>query len=172
EGIFRQNQLIANVRVAVGRKLSLFGFYTLNHANSNVSASGGGGGFFSSGTQSSASFLSNQNNPMEDYGRAAFDVRHRAFIGGSIEAPYGFRLSPFVIINSGQPYNITTGQDNNGNSVFNDRPALVSTNVCGVVILQGGDYCTPFGTFNPLPTPGQTVVPVNYGTGPGNATFN
>ena len=172
EGIFRQNQLIANVRVTAGKRLSLFGFYTLSYANSNAASGGGGGGFFSNGLTSSASFLSNQDDPMADYGRAAFDVRHRAFIGGSLEIPHGFRLSPFIIINSGSPYNITTGQDNNGDSIFNDRPQFVSNAVCGSVTLQpNGNYCTTLGMFNPTPAAGQ-VLPVNYGNGPGNATFN
>jgi carboxypeptidase family protein len=174
EGIFRQNQLIANVRVSAGRKVSLFGFYTLSYANSNVSA-GGGGGFFSSGSMSSASFLSNQNDPMADYGRAAFDVRHRAFIGGSIEVPHGFRLSPFIIINSGQPYNIITGQDNNGDSIFNDRPILVSAGPCAPAGVTGTVFCTPLGKFDtavPVGTSPNLLVPINYGTGPGNATFN
>ena len=171
EGVFRQNQLIANVRVAVGKKVSLFGFYTLGYANGNVSAGGGGG--FGGGITSSASFLSNQYDPMADYGRTAFDVRQRAFIGGSVEVPYGFRLNPFIIINSGQPYNITTGTDLNGDSIFNDRPALVSSATCGSVTVTGTVYCTPLGTFSSaLPTSGQTLLPVNYGTGPGNATFN
>ena len=173
EGVFRQNQLIANMRVAAGKKVSLFGFYTLGYANANVSAGGGGGGFFGSGLTSSASFLSNQYDPMADYGRSAFDVRHRAFIGGSMEVPYGFRLSPFVIISSGQPYNITTGTDLNGDSIFNDRPLLVSTATCGAVAVTGSVYCTPLGTFNAaLPARGQTVLPVNYGNGPASATFN
>ncbi len=172
EGIFRQNQLIANVRVTASKKVSLFGFYTLSYANSNAAGAGGGGGFFSNGLTSSASFLSDQNDPMADYGRAAFDVRHRAFVGGSLEVPYGFRLSPFIIINSGPPYNITTGQDNNGDSIFNDRPQFVSNAVCGSVTLQSnGNYCTTLGTFNPTPAAGQ-VLPVNFGNAPGNATFN
>ncbi len=171
EGVFRQNQLIANVRVTAGKKVSLFGFYTLGYANSNVSAGGGGG--FGSGLTSSASFLSNQYDPMADYGRAAFDVRHRAFIGGSIEVPYGFRLSPFIIINSGSPYNITTGTDLNGDSIFNDRPVLLSTATCGTVALSGSNYCTPLGTFSAAPpTAGRRCLPVNYETGPANATFN
>jgi len=172
EGAFRQNQFIANLRVTAGKRLSLFGFYTLNYAKSNVSAGSGGGGGFGSGTTSSASFLSNQYDPQADYGRAAFDVRHRAFIGGNLFLPRAFSLSPFVIINSGQPFNVTTGQDNNGDSIFNDRPSLVSTNSCPVVSASGTTtYCTPLGTFNSVPTAGQ-VVPVNYGTGPGNFTFN
>jgi hypothetical protein len=172
EGVFRQNQLIANVRVSAGKKVSLFGFYTLGSADGNVSAGGGGG--FGSGITSSASFLSNQYDPMADYGRAAFDVRNRAFIGGSLEAPYGFRFSPFIIINSGQPYNVTTGTDLNGDSIFNDRPVLISTTTCGVAtpVTNTTNVCTPLGTFNTVRLPGQTILPVNYGTGPGNATFN
>ena len=171
EGVFRQNQLIANVRVAAGKKVSLFGFYTLGYANSNVSAGGGGGG---SGLTSSASFLSNQYDPMADYGRAAFDVRNRAFIGGSIEVPYGFRLSPFIIINSGQPFNLTTGTDLNGDSIFNDRPALVSSTTCAkyTPVPNTTNVCTLLGTFNTVPAPGQAILPVNYDTGPANATFN
>jgi hypothetical protein len=162
EGVYRQNQLIANARVSLGRKVSLFGFYTLSYANSNVAAGGGGGGFFASGMRSAASFLSHQYDPLADYGRAAFDVRHRAFIGGSIEAPYKFRLNPFVIINSGQPYNITSGQDNNGDSIFNDRPYFAT----GTAV-----SCTALSSFSVTATSaGQ--VPVNLCTGPGNATFN
>jgi Carboxypeptidase regulatory-like domain/TonB dependent receptor len=174
EGVFRQNQLIANVRVSAGKKVSLFGFYTLGYASGNVSSGGGGG--FGSGLTSSASFLSNSYDPTADYGRAAFDVRHRAFIGGSIEVPYGFRLSPFIIINSGSPYNITTGTDLNGDSIFNDRPVLVSTATCPslpVAPPTGTVYCTPLGTFNAAPpTAGQKVLPVNYETGPNSATVN
>lgn len=174
EGIFRQNQLIVNSRVAIGRKVSLFGFYTLNYANADVSGGGSGPGF-GNGMRSSASFLSNQNDPMADYGRAAFDVRHRVFIAGSIEVPHGFRISPFIVINSGAPYNITTGQDNNGDSIFNDRPILVPSAPCGPFGVNGTMYCTPIGTFDTAVrpnTPLSTIVPINYGNGPGSATVN
>jgi Carboxypeptidase regulatory-like domain len=162
-GIFRQNQLIANVRVNTGKRLSLFGFYTLNYANSNASSGGSAGGFFSSGGTSLASFLSNQYDPLADYGRAAFDVRHRVFIGGNITLPYAFSLSPFIILNSGQPYNLTTGQDNNGDSIFNDRPWLMSANENAVCTARA-DFATAATAFG--------EVPVNYCTGPSNTTFN
>ena len=45
EGVFRQNQLIANARLSLSKKVSLFGFYTLNYANSNVAAGGAAGDF-------------------------------------------------------------------------------------------------------------------------------
>lgn len=159
-GIYRQNQLIANARISAGRRLSLFGFYTLSYAKSNA-ASGGGGGFGDDLT-SSASFLSDSQDPMADYGRAAFDVRHRAFIGGSISLPYAFSLSPFVVFNSGRPYNITTGQDNNNDSIFNDRPWLPNPTTID---------CTLRTSFDVIPTTAGKV-PVNYCTGPGNATLN
>ena len=133
-GIFRQNQLIANMRVSIGSRVSLFGFYSLNFANSDLGSasysptisSAPGGGFSSGGAGSSPGFLSNPSDPMADYGRATFDVRHRGVLGGNITMPYGFRLSPFMLVTSGRPYNITLGQDLNGDSIFNDRPAFAT----------------------------------------------
>ncbi|HET7213570.1 MAG TPA: hypothetical protein VFL79_08280, partial [Terriglobia bacterium] len=164
-GIYRQNQVIVNGRVNTGRRLSLFGFYTLSYANSNVASGGSAGGFFSSGGTTRASFVTDQFDPMADYGRAAFDVRHRAFIGGNLNMPYGFSLFPFIIINSGAPYNLTTGQDNNGDSLFNDRPWLANANEHIV--------CTDRTDFSIAPpTVGSPTVPINYCTGPANTTFN
>jgi len=161
-GIFRQNQLIANVRIMAGR-FTLAGFYTLNYANSNVSSGGSASGFFSSGTSTEASFLSNQFDPMADYGRATFDVRQRAFLFGNISLPYAISLSPFIVINSGAPYNLTTGQDNNGDSIFNDRPFFANSGETAV--------CTSRASFSTV-SDGLPEVPINYCTGPANATFN
>ncbi len=159
-GIFKQNQLIVNssVRLPSGRgfikDLSLFGYYTLNYANSDT----GGAGSVPSIPQDIAA----------DYGRAAFDIRHRVFFGGTIGAPYGFRLSPFMIVSSGIPFNITTGQDVFGDAQFNSRPAFAT---CGSGS-QTGIVQTAFGCFNTLPQAGQALIPVNFATGPGRFTFN
>jgi len=172
-GIFRQNQLIANMRVSVGSRLSLFGFYSLNFANSDLGSasysptlsSAPGGVFSSGGAGSSPGFLSDSFDPMADYGRATFDVRHRAVLGGNIAMPYGFRLNPFMLVTSGRPFDITLGQDLNGDSIFNDRPAFAAPGTGGKV--------TPFGTFNTgVPLPGQTIVPINSGTGTASFTLN
>ena len=162
-GIFRQNQLILNARVSTGKTLSLFGFYTLSYANSNVASGGSAGGFFASGGTSAASFVSNQFDPMADYGRAAFDVRHRAFIGGNVSMPYGFSLFPFVIINSGAPYNITTGRDTNGDSLFNDRPWMTIANQ-SLNCRSRNDFSATATSFG--------LAPINSCTGPGNMTLN
>ncbi len=163
EGIFRQNQVVANFRTNLGSKVSLFGFYTLNYANSDLGAGGGGG---------TASFISHQYDPMADYGRSQFDVRDRVVVGGSIALPYAFRLNPFLILSSGQPYNVTVGEDLNGDSIFNDRPALASTATCSAIQINGQLACTSLGTFNLAPVPGQATIPINTGTGSTLASMN
>lgn len=178
EGIYRQNQLIANFRVNTGNRVSLFGVYTLNYANSDLGAgasSGGAVGFASGGATAAPNFISNQYDPMADYGRSTFDVRDRAFLGGTIALPYAFRLSPFMIVSSGAPYDIVIGQDLNGDSIFNDRPALVSNATCPTVTPEPANrtiLCTPLGTFNSAPGAGQPVIPVNSATGPTLFTLN
>jgi hypothetical protein len=154
EGVFRQNQLIVNTNIRAGTKLQMFGYYTLNYANSD--------------TAGVSSFASNSYDISQDYGRASFDTRHRLFLGGSVAMPYAFRLSPFLVASSGSPFNIFTSTDLNGDSQFNDRPALAPGATCG----NPNIYCTSLGTFNAAPTAGDKLVPINYGTGPAHVTLN
>ena len=154
EGIFKQNQLIANLNMRYGPNLSIFGFYSLSFANSDTSGSG--------------SFPTNPYDPSADYGRAGFDVRNRLFIGGTFTAPFGFRLSPFIFATSGQPYNITIPADILGTSIFNARPGFAT----------GSSQCTSFSSTNPfcffIPIPGQAYnpIPINLGEGPANVSVN
>ena len=61
----------------------------------------------------------------EDYGRAAFDIRHRAFISATTTLPFGIRMAPFIFMQSGMPYNVTSGVDTNSDGNPNDdRPAF------------------------------------------------
>jgi hypothetical protein len=159
EGNFRQNQLIVNSNVRVGSRVQVFGYYTLNYARSDTSGV--------------SSLPSNSYNIGQDYGRASFDTRHRFFLGGTIALPYLFRLSPFMIASSGSPFNITSPNDLNGDSVLNDRPGLLSRAACASVVLPTPPstvYCTPLGTFDAAGT--GSVVPVNYGTGPAHFVLN
>jgi hypothetical protein len=160
EAVFRQNQLITNTNVRVGSKVQLFGYYVLNYANSDTSGV--------------SSFPSNSYNISADYGRGSFDIRNRLFFGGSFALPYNFRLSPFMIASSGSPFNITTTNDLNDDSVFNDRPGLISNATCPTTVNMPASttYCTPLGTFDARPTAGEKIVPINYGTGPSQFTLN
>jgi hypothetical protein len=171
EGIFRQNQVIANFRTSIGTKLSLFGFYTLNYANSDLGSGGGGGGSGGGGggggSTTSVSFISHQYDPMADYGRSQFDVRDRGVVGGTISLPYAFRLNPFIIVSSGVPFNVTVGQDVNGDSIFNDRPGPVTASTP-----PNNIRVTQWGTFNAEPTPSAPTIPINVGTGTTLFTLN
>ncbi|MFB3814028.1 MAG: carboxypeptidase regulatory-like domain-containing protein [Terriglobales bacterium] len=151
-GVFRQNQLITNANIRAGQNFSLFGFYSLSYANGNTSGAG--------------SFPSNPYDLAADYGRTAYDVRHRGVIGGNFGFRYGFRLSPFITASSGRPFNISIGKDLNQDSIFNDRPAFATDLTRPSVVV------TRWGAFDTAPFAGQTVIPINYGDGPGQFTVN
>jgi carboxypeptidase family protein len=158
EGVFKQNEVILNFNIRAASKLTLHGYYALNYAKSDTSGP--------------TSFPSNPYNIGLDYGRASFDVRDRAFLGGSYTAPRGLQFSPFMAAATGTPFNVTTGTDLNGDSILNDRPAFVSNAACSKLTRAGNTVCTPLGTFDVAPAPGQAVIPVNAYAGPGQFTFN
>ncbi len=74
------------------------------------------------------SLPSNNFNLRADRGPSATDFRH--LISGFISKrlPYGFAASTIFQATSALPYNITTGFDNNGDTVINDRPLGVGRN--------------------------------------------
>jgi len=151
-GLYNQNQMIANFNIR-GAKVSLFGFYTLGSVDSNTYGAG--------------SFPMNQYDLQEDYGRAGYDVRNRLFLGGNWNLPRGFQIFPFVVANSAPPFNITLGQDLNGDSIFNDRPAFASNLSNPANVMD-----TKWGRFDTVPVAGETIIPPNYGIGFGQFTAN
>ena len=151
-GVFRQNQLSISPRINYSRSISLWGYYSLSYARSDSSGSG--------------YFPSVANNLGADYGRASFDVRSRLYMGGSFTVPYKVTLSPFMAATSGQPFNIITGTDLNGDGILsNDRPAFCGSNPVKQVQ-------TSHGCFDANPTADERRVPVNYGTGPAAFALN
>jgi hypothetical protein len=151
-GIMDQHQLLTSFARRFSDRFSLYGYYAYGRAYSN--------------TDGPDSMPADQNNARADYGRSALDMRHRAVIGGSIFAPFGIHISPFLMTRSGAPFNITTGQDANGDFVFTDRPSFALAS-------QGpGIVSTPWGVFNVNPAAGAPVIPRNYGQGPAFCTLN
>jgi len=151
-GIYNQNQLIVNFRGRVTPWLNFFGFYMLNQARGSSDGAG--------------DFPANQYELAGEYGRAGFDVRQRFFTGGSVDLPWGFRFAPFLIIASGRPFDILLGQDLNGDSLFNDRPAF-ATDLSSPSVVT-----TSYGAFDTLPAAGAAIIPRNYGDGPGRFSMN
>ncbi len=152
-GIFRQNQLIANVHVSAGQRFSLFGYYVLNSSHSD-----------SSGVDN---FASNPWNIMQDYGRAHSDIRNRAAIGGTAALPLALRLSSMLIAASGQPFSILLPQDLYGTGIHNARPSLATPSTPPANVVD-----TRFGSFNIAPGPQDTPIPANTGIGPANFMLN
>lgn len=153
-GRFNQRQLIVSLNNRFSRLFSISANYVLNRAKSD--------------TDGLNSFPANQYDLSGEYGRSSQDVRHRLTLFGSINAlPWGIRLSPFVIINSGRPFNITLGRDINGDTLFTERPAFADAQTSAADLRR-----TPFGDFDINPKSGQVLVPRNYGTGPSFFTVN
>jgi hypothetical protein len=89
------------------------------------------------------------------------------FLMGNYTGPWGISFSPYMIAQSGKPFNITTNNDLTGDSFFNDRPSFASaTSIANDVVH------TSFGSFDTVPQPGEIVIPNNLGNGPAAVAVN
>jgi hypothetical protein len=144
-GQSRQNQIVLNLTQRLGKRLTYYGTYIFSRTMND--------------TDGATTFPANSYNLAEEWGRSSQDVRHTFYWGGWITGPFKLDISPIFIIRSGAPFNITTGRNLNGNSLFTDRPAFAGPGAGGDVVI------TPFGRFNLSPDPGQPIIPRNFGQG-------
>jgi len=89
--------------------------------------------------------------------RPLWEARHRVFSTAQLNLPWDVSLSSHLEAASGLPYNITTGFDNNGDGIINDRPSVTGP----------GDplrILTAFGPLTSLTIEGN--IPRNLGTMP------
>jgi hypothetical protein len=149
-GRFNQNQLIIQVVNRLSRSASVTAFYSLAQARSDTDGSG--------------TFAANPYDVTGEYGRSSQDIRHRFTLLGNYRGPWGLSFSPMVQINSGRPFNITLGRDLNGDTLFTERPAFATD------LTKPGVIITKWGAFDPNPTPGEQIIPRNFGTGPMSIT--
>lgn len=92
-------------------RFNLFSSYTLSFTNSDA--------------DSAFALPANNFDLRSEWARAASDRRHLLYFGGNVSLPWRVRFTPFVNIGSGLPFNLTTGQDENLDTVINDRPANI-----------------------------------------------
>jgi hypothetical protein len=151
-GVYNQNQLIFNFNSQVNKSVGLTGSYTFNHARSNTDGLG--------------TFPANPYDFRGEYGPASTDVHHRVSFGGTINTRWSLRFSPLVNIQSGAPFDITTGNDPFGTTLFNARPGV------GADLTKAGLIQTKYGLLDPNPDPGETLVPRNFGRGPMQMSVN
>ncbi len=151
-GVYNQNQLTANFNSKVNKNVSLTGTYALNRARSNTDGLG--------------TFPANPYNYAGEYGPAATDVHHRISLGGTINMRGNIRFSPLLSIQSGAPFDITTGSDLYGTTLFNGRPGIASNPG------KAGLIQTAYGLLDPNPVPGEALLSRNYGRGPAQIMAN
>jgi Carboxypeptidase regulatory-like domain len=145
------NTLSVNVNGTV-KKISFWGGYNLNKSRSTDS--GTSGSFFDAYDFS------------QEYARGPFSALSFVYAGGNYATPGGVNLNLFLIGSSGTPFNITTGNDTNGDTFFSERPAFATD------LSEPGVVVTPLGAFDPTPSPGQKIIPRNFGRGPGFLSVN
>src|SRR5262249_7939297 len=128
-GLSRLNQLVANVSMNQ-KRATLFGYYALSYGSGN-----------------NESLPAHPSNLRAEWGRSSYgDIRHRGVAGASIPLPLGFSANPFLVLNSGFPYNITTGLDPNNTGFPVGRPSLIAN-------------CFEARCFDANPAPGVATIP-------------
>jgi hypothetical protein len=159
-GRFNQNQLFIGFNNRFSRRLTFFSSYSLSKTTNDTDGQGG------------ALFPANSYDMTGEFGRAAFDVRHRLTFAGTLNLPWWqVSLNPFIVASSGAPFNIVTGQDTNGDRLFTERPSFAPEGVdCSHPIAN--IVCTPYGNFNLQPAPGEALIPRNFGQSPGFISVN
>lgn len=145
------NSLSVNLNGTLA-KINFWGGYNLNKARGTDQGQ--------SGSPFDAYDFSNE------FARSPFGTLSFTYFGGSYTGPLGLTLNLFGVASSGHPFNITTGRDTNGDTYFSERPAFATD------LSEPGVVVTPFGAFDPTPSPGQTIIPRNFGRGPGFASVS
>jgi hypothetical protein len=152
EGIFKQDQLIMNVNARVTRRLSFSGFYnwTNAHATSNTA--------------------SNSYDLKQDYRRPTWTQANMLFLMGNYTDRFGITYNPFVVAQSGRPYNFTSPYDLSGDNFMNNRPSLVASSMCTKDSTQY--FQTSYGCLNIIPKQDETIIPGSLGNGPAAFAVN
>jgi hypothetical protein len=152
EAVFKQNQLITNLNARFRPSFSVSGFYSLNFANGDTGTA------------------SNSYNLKQDYARAGFVRRNMVFLFANYSGKWGISYNPFLVAQSGRPFNITTDTDLTGDNFFNDRPSLAaSSSSCS----GNAQYAeTSFGCLDTIPQSGEALLAPNLGNSPSSVTVN
>ena len=147
-----QNQFMIGFRSNFSPKYSLFGFYRL--------------GFSKGDTDGVGTFPAYTYDLTGEYGRSSGDIRHNFVVGGNLTLPWHITANPFITVFSGRPFNITLGNDPNGDLLFTERPTFgqLATH-CNEIGLTAS-YCN-IGSNDP-----NAIIPRNFGQAPGFFSVN
>ncbi len=152
-----------NLRSTINSKFTINGGYTLSYAKGDTDSLNSPR--FSANTVGFPAYSYDTSN---EYAPSAFNSRHSVFLVGSATLPWGLRANTIVFASSGRRFNITSGVDSNYDSLFFDRPTYSAV----------ADKCQQFGLtaewcdISGVTSPETTIIPRNYGKGPGSVTVN
>jgi len=112
---------------------------------------------FKNDVPNGAGFAQSAYSMQGEAARPDWQAHNRVISIGYVNLPKGVELSAQMDAQSGMPYNVVTGADNNGDGIFNDRPSWAAS-------MGPGVYSTPFGLLSVNTVNGN--VPRNLGTMP------
>jgi hypothetical protein len=150
EAIYKQEQLIVSMNARFSSRFGLTGYFNLNKANSDTGTA------------------SNSYDLAQDYSRAAFVSHSQVFLMANYTGPWGLVFNPFLIAQSGRPFDIVTPDDLTGdNFIGQDRPTWAGPDSPAADVVT-----TAYGSFDTNPQPGETIIPANLGNGPAAVAVN
>src|SRR5204862_2802975 len=102
-----------------------------------------------------------------EWGRSGGDIRHNFSLFGTYSNPKLWKLTfnPNISLNTGGPFNITTGTDTNLDRQYNERPTFAQLNA---FCTNRPTRCTRFDYSRT----DNVIIPRNYGNGPGSINVN
>jgi hypothetical protein len=160
EGISAYHGLEVDVNHHWSKGLQFRGVYTFSKTLDD------GDNLNTSVATNSPAFLANPLNPMDDYGRASFDIRHSGVIQASYDLPFGrtadsvwqkafvanWQVSGILTLQSGLPFTpqLSYNPSNDGDTRNPVRPSW-NPNFAGTLIKGGPDqYFNPLAFIQPL----------------------
>lgn len=114
-GVADYNGLQTQISYRGSRKFFASLSYTISKATNTTEPDGNGIG----PNESNFTELNEQER-----GLSAVDQRHRVVITGNYNLPWNFTVGTLMQFASARPFNATTGVDNNGDGIQNDRPVI------------------------------------------------
>lgn len=148
-GASRGTVLFTGLNESVSKAVSIFGGYLRMDFRSNA--------------DSADLFPQSSYTDSGEWARPSWQSTNRLFVAATARLPLGLSASLFLAAASGLPYNVTTGRDNNGDGIFNDRPGIVAAGIPDAVP-------TAFGYLTPDIVDGN--LPRNSGTSPSTLTVD
>jgi hypothetical protein len=145
-------QMFVGVNSRLNPNLSLSATYSLRNVKSDSDFT---------------SFPINSYDMSGEWGRSSQDIHHTFTMFGTYSNPKLWKLTfnPNVVLNTGGPFNITTGTDTNLDRQYNERPTFAQLNA---YCLKAPNRCTSFDYSRT----DNTIIPRNYGQAPGSISVN